>query len=288
MQDIDFLPADYVCAQTTRKNNNWLRIILEGGKETGRDAYSSVVRVKTSAGTLTKVKAGGSGFLSQSDPRLLFGLGQDASAQSVEVTWSNGRVEPFSTDAMANTTLLLRYGTGKAEEVQLAKTSLPDPLTKAGSLARRLKFERGKPFPALQITSVTGKKVAMGSLVRPGRRTIVNLWATWCVPCLTEMPELDRMLTAFAKNGVDLVGLNLDAEPGTKVEQFLKAVPVQYPIYMGGVPAIEQLFATEEMTVPLSVVLDENGKVVQLISGWSPETKKTFEVLAGRSGGGSH
>ena len=86
------------------QDNRWLRIILDGGKETGRDAYGSVVRVKTSAGTLTKVKAGGSGFLAQSDPRLLFGLAQDPAAQGIEVTWSNGRVENFSADARAGST----------------------------------------------------------------------------------------------------------------------------------------------------------------------------------------
>ena len=90
------------------QDNHWLRIVLEGGKETGRDAFGSVVRVKTSAGTLTKVKAGGPRFLSQSDPRLLFGLGQDAAAQSIEVTWSNGHVEAFSADERAGNTLLLR------------------------------------------------------------------------------------------------------------------------------------------------------------------------------------
>lgn len=272
-------PGHLLFRNNVGQNNHWLRIILEGGKETGRDAYGSVVRVKTSAGTLTKVKAGGSGFLSQSDPRLLFGLGQDPRAQSIEVTWSNGRVESFSADAKANTTFLLRYGTGKAEEVKLASANLPDPLTKTELLTRGLKFKVGEPFPALQVTSLLGKKSSLASLLRPGHRTIVNLWATWCVPCVKEMPELNGMRSAFAKNGVDLIGLNVDADPGAKVDQFLKRVPVQYPIVIGGVPAIEKLFATDEMTVPLSVVVGQNGKIEQLISGWSPEAKQKFEAL---------
>jgi len=98
------------------------------------------------------------------------------------------------------------------------------------------------------------------------------------------MPELNRMRAEFAKNGVELIGLNVDADPGAKVEQFLKKVPVQYPIVIGGVPAIEKLFATDEMTVPLSVVVDKNGKIEQLISGWSAETRQKFEALAKGSG----
>ena len=72
------------------QENNWLRIALEGGPGAGRDAFGAVVRVRTTAGTLTKVKSGGSGYMSQNDPRLLFGLGSDERAEWIEVSWPNG------------------------------------------------------------------------------------------------------------------------------------------------------------------------------------------------------
>jgi len=75
--------------------NRWLRVLLEGGPGVGRDAYSAVVRMKTSAGILSKIKSGGSGFISQHDPRLLFGLGHDDRAEWIEVTWPDGKVERF-------------------------------------------------------------------------------------------------------------------------------------------------------------------------------------------------
>jgi thiol-disulfide isomerase/thioredoxin len=262
------------------QENHWLRIELLGGKETGRDAYGSVVRLKTSAGTLTKVKSGGSGFLSQSDSRLLFGLAKDDSAQNVEVTWPNGRVESFSGDLRAGNTLLLRYGAGQAELVEVTKTSLPNPLTKAESLAKGLKLKVGELFPSAQVQTVDGKSVSLRSQLRPKHRTVINLWATWCVPCLKEMPELNRMRASLEKNGVDLIGLNVDAEPKGVVAPFLKKVPVDYRIYIGGIETISQVFATDDMSVPLSVVLDSDGKIVELISGWSPETKRKFEALA--------
>jgi len=274
-------PGHLLFRNNVGQNNHWLRINLEGGKETGRDAYGSVVRVKTSAGTLTKVKAGGSGFLAQSDPRLLFGLGQDPAGQSIEITWSNGRVENFSADARAGNTLRLRYGAGRAEKVELAQSKLPDPLTKAESLARGLKFKIAERLPAIEVHSVSGEMVNLRDVIRPGRRTIVNLWATWCVPCAKEMPELNRLRLAFAQNGVDLLGLNVDTDPDAHIREFLLKVPVDYPIYKGGAAAIEQLFATDEIAVPLSVIIDEQGNVEQLISGWSSETKQKFEALTG-------
>ena len=154
-------PSHLLFRNNVGQDNHWLRIILEGGREVGRDAFGSVVRVKTSAGTLTKVKAGGSGFLSQHDPRLLFGLGQDEKAQSVEVTWPNGKVESFSGDANAKTTLLLRQNTGKAELVAVAKTSLPDPPTKAQLLASSLKIKLGEPMPDLALQTLDGKTLRL-------------------------------------------------------------------------------------------------------------------------------
>ena len=277
--DEDVFLATILFRNNIGQDNRWLRIILDGGKETGRDAYGSVVRVKTSAGTLTKVKAGGSGFLAQSDPRLLFGLAQDPAAQGIEVTWSNGRVENFSADARAGSTLRLHYGTGRAEKVELRQSKLPDPLTKAESLARGLKFRAGERLPSIEVHSTSGRSVNLRDIVHPGRRTIVNLWATWCIPCAKEMPELNRLRAAFAQNGVDLIGLNLDTDPDAHIREFLQKVPVDYPIYRGGTAAVEQLFATDEVAVPLSVIVDRNGNVEQLISGWSAETKQKFEAL---------
>jgi thiol-disulfide isomerase/thioredoxin len=275
-------PSHLLFRNNVGQDNHWLRVILEGGKEVGRDAFGSVVRVKTSAGTLTKVKAGGSGFLSQHDPRLLFGLGDDSKAQSVEVTWPNGKVEMFSGDALANTTLLLRQNTGKAEVVAVAKTSLPDPLTKAQLLASSLKIELGEPMPNLALQTLDGKTLHLQDQLHKGHRAIVNLWATWCVPCRREMPELQKLAPSLAAGGVDLIGINVDSDPNAGIATFLKQSGVTYPVLKGGTPTLESLFRGDEVTVPLSIVLSEDGKVTDLVSGWSNATKRKFEGLAGR------
>jgi len=68
---------------------NWLRVVLTGTKS-GRDAFGAVVRVKSKLGIQTKVKQGGGRFMAQSDPRLLFGLGDEGKVDWIEVTWPNG------------------------------------------------------------------------------------------------------------------------------------------------------------------------------------------------------
>ncbi|MDP9337803.1 MAG: redoxin family protein [Acidobacteriota bacterium] len=265
------------------QENKWLRVTLEGGKDLGRDAYGSVVRVTTSAGTLTKIKAGGSGFLSQNDPRLLFGLGQDEKAQSVEVTWPNGKVEKFEGELAANTTLLLREGTGKAVLIKVSSTKLPGPLTSAELASQSLKIRTGQRMPDLAMKQLNGAALQLKDQLKPGRKLLVNFWATWCVPCATEMPELQRLNASLAANGVDLVGVSVDAEPDAKVGEFANKMGAKYPIFVGGVPVIEKVFAGDQLAVPLSVVLDDQGRVLEIISGFSAATQRKFAQLAGAS-----
>ena len=264
------------------QDNNFLRVILEGdGKTASRDAFGSVVRVKTSAGIETKIKSGGSGFISQHDPRLLFGLGKDTKAESIEVTWSNGKVEKFDGDALAGSTLILKAGTGKAETVKLAKTNLPDPMTKAEIFAETLHIKIGKPLPDFALKTLAGASSSIKKELKTGRQTLINIWATWCIPCAAEMPELQQMRDKFAARGIDLIGLNVDAEKDVNVKGYAAKKGVTYPILVGGTTAIEKIYATDELTVPLTILVDEKGNVKDLIPGWSAETQRKFARLAG-------
>ena len=265
--------------------NNWLRVALEGNERTGRDAFSAVVRVKTSAGTLTKIKDGGAGFISQHDPRLLFGLGTDERAEWIEVTWPNGRAEKFAGEARAGTTLLLREGTGRAETLALARgAQLPDPLTRAETFARGLRIKVGGPMPELALNMPGRAATTLQRQLQAGRRTLINVWATWCAPCAAEMPELEKLRLPLAARGIDLIGLNVDSDPAADVRGFIREKRVGYPNFLGGVRAIESLYATDELSVPMSIIVDERGIVTEIIPGWSAETQKRFRALAGEGG----
>ncbi|MDQ3130650.1 MAG: redoxin domain-containing protein [Acidobacteriota bacterium] len=263
------------------QDNNYLRVVLEGDAKTGLDAFGAVVRVKTSAGILTKIKSGGSGFISQHDSRLLFGLGKDKQAESIEVTWANGEVERFEADAANGATLLLKKGSGKAQKFSPGKANLPNPLTKTEIFAQGLKIKIGEPLPDFTVKRLTGATSSIKKQMKAGRQTLINIWATWCVPCAKEMPELQRMRPELAARGIDLIGINVDTEKGANIKGYIANKRVTYPIVIGGVAAIEQIYATDELSVPLTILVDDKGIVKELIPGWSLETQRKFNLLVG-------
>jgi len=259
-----------------------VRVVVDGGERYGRDAFGTVVRARLGERVLTKIKSGGSGYLSQHDPRLLFGLGAAASLQVLEVTWPDATVERFEGPFASGTTLLVRPGGGRAVPLKLTKGRLPDPLGNDAVAARALAVQRGDRLPALSVGTLEQETtVRFDSLRKPGRRTLVNVWATWCGPCLKEMRELEDLRGVLAAGGIDVIGLNVDTDAGADIGAFLRRTGATYAIALGGVPAVEALYATEELTVPMSLLLDEEGVVREIFAGWSDAVRRRLLELAG-------
>ena len=86
---------------------------------------------------------------------------------------------------------------------------------------------RGQSIPAIELPGLDGQPTSLASL-QAGRPMLVNVWASWCGPCIEEMPELQRFATAQGANGVQVVGIALDEV--TNVRDFLSKVQVSYPI----------------------------------------------------------
>lgn len=263
-----------------------LRVMLDGGREYGRDAFGTVVRVRAGSRVLTKLAAGGMGYLSQHDPRLLFGLGAATDVDNVEATWPDGRRERFDGPFSPGTTIVLRAGTGRAETSALTPTQLPDPLSQAEHARLGLTLNVGERIPAVTVETLDRRALPLRDVPAAGRRTLVNVWATWCGPCRAEMHELEELTPRFRRAGIDLVGLNVDTEPDADLEAFLRQIGATYRILRGGVPAVEALYRTDELVVPMSFLLDEHGVVLEIITGWSESTRRRLEELAGGSESG--
>ena len=81
-------------------------------------------------------------------------------------------------------------------------------------------------MPDMTVRDLDGRAVALPA-AWAGRTTLVNVWATWCAPCLKEMPELQAFAHKQASNGTQVVGIALDDD--TAVRAFLQAHAIGYP-----------------------------------------------------------
>ena len=119
-------PSHLLFRNNVGQNSSWIRVSLRGSRS-GRDAFGATVQVKSSIGIQTKVKLGGEGYLSQHDPRLLFGLDSDTSADWLEVTWPSGLKQRFE-DIQAGSHVQITEGLGQLETLSEQPGSLPEPL----------------------------------------------------------------------------------------------------------------------------------------------------------------
>ena len=97
-----------------------------------------------------------------------------------------------------------------------------------------------------------------------GRVRVINYWASWCPPCVEEMPMFARLQERFGAQGVQFVGIGMD-EPERMLE-FLKKSPVNYPLLVGVTGRSDNPGLTVR-GLPYTVVLDGGGKVVLSVYG---------------------
>ncbi len=114
-----------------------------------------------------------------------------------------------------------------------------------------------------------------------GRIVVLNFWATYCIPCRAEMPDLAAVQNEYAALGVQVVGASADeAGDRAKVMQFIKETKVNFPVWMGATTADMMRFGLGA-ALPGTVVIGRDGKIVKIISGVVklPELKKQIDSM---------
>jgi thiol-disulfide isomerase/thioredoxin len=117
----------------------------------------------------------------------------------------------------------------------------------------------------LTLKDLSGVDQSLAAL--KGRIVILNFWATYCIPCRKEMPDLAAIQNEFAALGVQVIGVNTDdVGDRNKVLQFVRETKVNFPIWVGA--------STEHMVrfglgtaLPGTVVIGRDGRVAKIISG---------------------
>ncbi|CAD5375265.1 Thiol-disulfide isomerase/thioredoxin [Rubrivivax sp. A210] len=124
---------------------------------------------------------------------------------------------------------------------------------------------RGEPAPdslwQTRLPQPGGGELVMQSL--RGQLLLINFWATWCVPCVKEMPELDQFQREHAARGWHVVGLALDNAKA--VREFLARAPVSYAIGLAGFEGTDlaRQLGNDKGGLPFTVVVNRQGEIVK-------------------------
>jgi len=169
--------------------------------------------------------------------------------------------------------------------VELARKIAP---LAQGEVAAVNVAKRPLKVPDLDFTDATGKRLTLADF--KGRTVLLNLWATWCVPCRKEMPTLDALEGKLGGPGFQVVAVNIDTRDADKPKQFLKDIGVQKLAYYAD-PTAKTFQDLKNVGrafgMPTTMLIDRQGCEVGTIAGpaeWaSDDAVKLIEAALGKS-----
>lgn len=146
--------------------------------------------------------------------------------------------------------------------------------------------EQPKPMPALSFLDGEGRRVDLSEF--KGKLVLLNLWATWCAPCVKEMPALDRLQAQLGGPGFQVVALSVDRGGKDQVEPFFQRIGVRnLGLYLD--PGSSSMQALSLRGLPTTLLVDQDGRELGRIEGaveWdSPEVVAFLRKHMGHGGG---
>ena len=129
----------------------------------------------------------------------------------------------------------------------------------------KMQLTEGTPAaPAVTFYDAEGKALSLNDF--RGRYVLVNLWATWCGPCINELPSLVRLQAELPQDKITVLPLDLEKHDAQKVKEFLERTKIEgLPIYIDRDFSAMRGFAANEL--PLTILIDAEGKEVARAAG---------------------
>ncbi|MBI3650570.1 MAG: TlpA family protein disulfide reductase [Acidobacteria bacterium] len=152
--------------------------------------------------------------------------------------------------------------------VALALLALP-----AFSLPPTSTEETLKPLPKLTLTDLNGKSVKPESL--NGKVYVLDFWATWCGPCIMEIPSFNRLQAKYADRGLKVIGVTLASGEAKEVQPFLTRYKMKYNVVMGD---DEQAGELNIMGFPTTYVVTKDWKIYKRYMGAGAKKAEQIEA----------
>ena len=142
--------------------------------------------------------------------------------------------------------------------------------------ANQFKSQEGYMAPRFSLRNLKGNMEGLDDHL--GKVIVVNFWATWCVPCIKEMPSFESLYRRYRSQGLTLLAVSLDKGDSTKVQEFADKHKLSFPILLDTKGVAEKLYPS--FSIPFTYVIDKQGRVVARVDGaknW--ESSETFEAV---------
>jgi len=137
----------------------------------------------------------------------------------------------------------------------------------------------GKPLADFTLPDLQGHSVQLAAL--RGKVVFVNVWATWCPPCVEEMPTIQQLYERLHSRGLEILAVSLDALGAQVVAPFMQSHRLSFPTLLDTKNLVQRLYRTTG--VPESFIVDKRGILVEKVVGprdWvHPQLLAQFERL---------
>jgi cytochrome c biogenesis protein CcmG/thiol:disulfide interchange protein DsbE len=139
-----------------------------------------------------------------------------------------------------------------------------------------------RTLPNITLTDMNGKKVNVADLGKTGKITVLDFWATWCVPCKKELNNINEVYEDWQKKyNVSIVAVSIDdSRSSTKVKPYAEGQRWSYDVLLDVNQDLKRDLNIQ--SVPFTVVIDQSGKIVYSHSGYTEGDENILEdAIAG-------
>jgi peroxiredoxin len=144
------------------------------------------------------------------------------------------------------------------------QVGLPEPSRFTGFIVNGTQVapEIGSPAPPFSAPALTGEPLRLSEL--RGNIVVLNFWATWCVPCEIEMPELQALHENWQAHNVQVIGINIGEERAA-IDAWLSSRQITFPLLLDASQSISQQYQLRGQ--PMTFVIDRQGIIRAIFYG---------------------